>query len=351
MTNDRQSRHGAAHIAWIDHAKGFTIILVVMLYANEMIEHATGRQGWLDYVVAFARPFRMPDFFLVSDILLPLAIHRGWRMFLDRKVVHFAYFYVLWLTILIAFESPWIAERTGWPGVAALYLKSVVHPYGLLWFIYMLAVFYVVAKVLERFPAVLVWLVAAVLQVAALDTGVKVLDKFAMYYVFFYSGYVLARHVVRLAVAVVARPALGLLGLALWGLLNGYLVFSGHAGLPGVGLLLGLLGALAIVALSALLSNVGWAAPLAYCGRNSIVIYLAFFIPLVVTRKVLTVTGWITDPGWMALAGTAAGVLGALAMNRLVKGTRLEFLFERPERFRLAPPSRPRPREPLPERA
>lgn len=348
MTHDRQSRPGAAHIAWIDHAKGFTIILVVMLYANEMIEHATGRQGWLDYAVAFAKPFRMPDFFLVSGILLPLAIHRAWRIFLDRKVIHFAYFYMLWVTILIAFESPWIAARTGWPGVGALYLTSVVHPYGLLWFIYMLSVFFVVTKLLGRFPAMLVWLVAAGLQVAALDTGLKVLDKFAMYYVFFYSGYIVSPYIVRLADAALAQPALALWGLTIWGLLNAYLVFAGHAELPGVGLILGLLGSLAVVAFSALLSKAAWAAPLAYCGRNSIVIYLAFFIPLVVTRKLLTSTGWITDPGWMALIGTAGGVLGALALHRLVKETRFGFLFERPDYFRLVP-SRPGRRQSLPE--
>lgn len=348
MVKIRQSRHGAAHIAWIDYAKGLTIILVVMLYANEMIERATGRQGWLDYAVAFARPFRMPDFFLVSGILLPLAIHRGWRTFVDRKVVHFAYFYVLWLTILIAFESPWIAAKTGWLGVGALYIKSVVHPYGLLWFIYMLAVFFVVTKLLERLPAALVWALAGTLQIAALDTGLKVLDKFTMYYVFFYSGYILAPRVVGFAEAVLARPALGLLALILWGSLNAYLVFAGYAELPGAGLILGLLGAFAVVAFSALLSRARWAAPLAYCGRNSIVIYLAFFIPLVITRKLLTSTGWITDPGWMALVGTAGAVLGALALHRVVKETRFRYLFERPNCLRLVP-SRSERRAPLAE--
>ena len=353
MTHDqsRQPRHSAGHVAWIDFAKGLTILLVVMLYANEMIEHATGRQGWLDYAVAFAKPFRMPDFFLVSGILLPLAIRRDWRTFLDRKVAHFAYFYLLWLTILIAFESPWIAAKAGWPGVGALYLKSIVHPYGLLWFIYMLAVFFAATKLLERFPAALVWLAAAALQVAAPETGVKVLDKFAMYYVFFYSGYVLAPHILGLADAALARRALALTGLGTWAVMQAFLVFGGYAELPGAGLALGLLGALAVVAMSALLSKARWAAPLAYCGRHSLVIYLAFYIPLVVSRKLLTATGWITDPGWMALIGMAGGVIGALALHRLVKGTRLTFLFERPERFWLAPPPRPRPRGPLPESA
>jgi hypothetical protein len=42
----------------------------------------------------------------------------------------------------------------------------------------------------------------------------------------------------------------------------------------------------------------------------------------------------------MALVTTAAGVLGALAIWWVVRGTRADFLFERPDRFRFAP--RPR---------
>lgn len=351
LEQNRVPRRNAAHIAWIDYAKGFTIVLVVMLYANEMIESAAGLKGWLDYVVAFARPFRMPDFFLISGVLLPFAIERSWRLYLDRKVAHFAYFYVLWLTILVAFESPWIAAKAGWPGVGLLYLKSFVHPYSLLWFIYLLAVFFVVTKLVRRVPPALVWTLAAALQVAGLESGIKVLDKFAMYYVFFYTGYLLSPQVRRLADCVAARPAPGLAALGAWGVTEAYLVFAGYAGLPGVGLALGLLGAAAVVALSALMSKTRWAAPLAYCGRHSIVIYLAFFIPLTVTRQLLAYSGWVSDVGWMALIGTLGAVLGALAMHRLVKGTRLAFLFERPARFFLSQTLRRRRTNPSPESA
>lgn len=353
MTYDqsRQSRRDAAHIAWIDYAKGFCIVLVVMLYATELVEHAARREGWLHLAVSFAQPFRMPDFFLISGLLLSRVIHRDWRTYLDRKVLHFAYFYVLWLTILLAFESPWIAAKTGWPGVGALYLKSLVHPYSMLWFIYLLPVYFVVTKLVERAPAALVWLLAAALQLGQFDTGVKVFDKFAMYYVYFYTGYVLAPYVFRFADVVSARPALALAGLGLWAALDGYLVFAGYAELPGVALTLALVGAAAVIALSALLCETRLAAPLAYCGRNSMVIYLAFFIPLAITRKLLSYTGWIDDVGWMSLIATAGGVVGALAMHQLVRGTKLRFLFERPERLRLTPRARPRPREPLPESA
>jgi len=50
----------------------------------------------------------------------------------------------------------------------------------------------------------------------------------------------------------------------------------------------------------------------------------------------LLAAGWIRDTGSIALIATAAGVAGALGLHRLVRATRLGFVFERPERFMLA---------------
>ena len=63
--------------------------------------------------VAFARPFRMPDFFLISGLFLARVIDRDWRDYLDKKVIHFAYFYVLWVTIQFGFKAPMFAAEIG----------------------------------------------------------------------------------------------------------------------------------------------------------------------------------------------------------------------------------------------
>jgi uncharacterized membrane protein YcfT len=54
------------------------------------VEQAAGREGWMHAAVAFARPFRMPDFFLISGLFLARVIDRARRDYLDRKVLHFA---------------------------------------------------------------------------------------------------------------------------------------------------------------------------------------------------------------------------------------------------------------------
>ena len=90
----------------VDYAKGFCIVFVVMMHSTLGVENAAGREGWLHAVVDFARPFRMPDFFLISGLFLSRVINRDWTTFLDRRVLHFVYFYVLWLIIQFAFKAP-----------------------------------------------------------------------------------------------------------------------------------------------------------------------------------------------------------------------------------------------------
>jgi uncharacterized membrane protein YcfT len=72
-------------------------------------------------------------------------------------------------------------------------------------------------------------------------------------------------------------------------------------------------------------------------GENSIVIYLAFFLFMAGTRWLLLEVATGLEPGMIALIVTTAGVVGPLVLHRLVQGTRLAFLFERPPAFHLVP--------------
>ena len=329
-------------VDWVDYAKGFCIVFVVMMHSTLGVENAAGQEGWLHAVVDFARPFRMPDFFLISGLFLAQVIDRDWRTYLDRKVVHFAYFYVLWTAIQFAFKAPLFVQEHGVLGSAWLYVESFWEPFGTLWFIYLLPIFFVVTKLAHslRVPPLAVWLLGAALEIAHIHTGATVIDEFASRFVYFYSGYLFAPHIFALAARWRDFPEGILAGLAIWGMLNGLLVSRGFAELPFVSLALGMTGAAAVIAISVLLSKTDLAAPLRYCGRNSIVIYLAFFLPMAVTRTILLKTGVITDIGTVSALVTIAGVVGALAMYWAVRHTVLRFLFERPERFWIAPKAR-----------
>ena len=333
----------AQRVAWVDYGKGFCIVLVVMMHSTLGVEAALGRDGFLHAAVEFARPFRIPAFFLISGLFLARVIDRDWRDYCDRKVAHFAYFYVLWVTIQFALRFPGLIAEQGAAGALLAYLKAFVDPFGTLWFIYLLPFFFVATKLLRGVPVIAVWILAAALEIAPVQTGSVVIDEFASRFVYFYTGYVLAGVVFRWADTVSARPGLAAIGLVVWGALNGAFVHYGYAELALVSLALGLVGSFALVAAAALLSHYGWLRALQYCGRNSLIIYLAFSVFMAAVRVILVRTHLIEDAGEISLLVTLAAVIGPLLLHRLIAGTRLNFLFERPQffrltnRFRLAP--------------
>jgi uncharacterized membrane protein YcfT len=326
-----------ARIDWVDYAKGICIVMVVMMHSVLGVELAAGQTGFMHILVAFAKPFRMPDFFLISGLFLSVVIDRDWRTYLDRKVVHFAYFYVLWVTIQFGFKAPSFAAESSWAHAGYLYLESLIEPFGTLWFIYLLPVFFVVTKATRKMPPLMIWAVAALLEMAHIATGWTVIDEFCARLVYFYSGYLFARHVFALSDRARAHPFLALAGLALWALINGGVVVSGFSEWPLVSLISGLAGACAIVTLGTLLARAHWLNFLRFCGEHSIVIYLAFFLPMAVMRTLLLRTGLIADIGTISLIVTVAGVAGSVAIWRVALAVGANFLFERPAAFWVAP--------------
>ena len=101
--------------------------------------------------------------------------------------------------------------------------------------------------------------------------------------------------------------------------------------------MLGLCGACAIVTMGTLLARAHWLNFLRYCGEHSIVIYLAFFLPMAATRTLLLREGLIHDIGTISLVVTIVGVVGALALWRMALKAGASFLFERPTAFWIAP--------------
>jgi uncharacterized membrane protein YcfT len=328
---------GASRVDWVDYAKGICIVMVVMMHSVLGVEQAAGQTGFMHVLVAFAKPFRMPDFFLISGLFLPLVIDRDWRTYLDRKVVHFAYFYVLWVTIQFGFKAPAFAAESSWSHAGFLYLESFIEPFGTLWFIYLLPVFFVVIKLTRKFPPLLIWTIAAALESAHVVTGWTVIDEFCARFVYIYTGYVCADYVFALSDRARAKPLAALAVLALWTLVDGGLVFIGVSEWPLISLMLGLAGACAIVTSGTLLARMHWLNFLRFCGEHSIVIYLAFFLPMASTRTLLLKTGLIHDIGTVSLIVTVVGVVGALLIWRAAMATGANFLFERPDAFWIAP--------------
>jgi len=328
-------------VVWFDYAKGICILLVVMMHSTLGVGNAMGGEGFMHYVVAFARPFRMPDFFLLSGMFLFRVIDRDWRTYLDRKVVHFAYFYCLWLVILTVVKAgPALGtDASAW----ALHLASAfVTPNPNLWFIYMLPLFFVTTKLARQIgiPNWALWLGAAAMQTVSLHTGWEAIDDYgARYFVFFLTGYMLAPKVFELAAWARENMDKAAIGLSCWFVFNSVVAFeaAGIAGidriadLPVLRIAIGLLGAVAVVTTASLLSRFDAARFVRYAGRNSIVLYCSFVLPMAATRIVLLKTGLIDNIGIVSLIVMAVAAAVPLTVHALVRNTRFRFLFERPE--------------------
>lgn len=330
-----------SRVAWVDYAKGLTIIMVVMMHSTLGVEKAAGAEGWMNVVAAFTRPFRMPDFFMIAGLFLARVIDRDWRTYGDKKIMYFAYFYVLWLTIQFAFKAPGIAAETGTSGVLAAYALSFIDPFGTIWFIYLLPIFFAVAKATRRVPWVIIWLIGAGLELAPIQTGWTIPDEFAARFVYFYSGYIFAPQIFRLAESVIRHGWIAAAYLLAWAVVEAFAVFGGVWELPGVSLALGFAGAVAVASISALLSKSDLMAPIRYCGKHSLVIYLAFFLPMAISRTVLLKLGIIDDIGTISLIVTACSVIAPLVLFWIVRATPLRFLFERPASAHLGEARRP----------
>lgn len=330
--------HGLqSRVEWADYARGICIVLVVMMHATLGVEAATGQTGFMHLAVEFAKPFRMPDFFLISGLFLSRVIDRDWRLYLDRKVVHFLYFYVLWMLIQGAFKWPALGLSEGPGAVFEAFLLAFVEPFGTLWFIYLLPIFFVVAKLVRHVPPLLVLAVGAVLEMAQPQTGWIVADEFAHRFFFFLVGWYAAPYIFAFAERAGRAGWLTIAGLIGWALLNAMAVHVDIATLPGISILLGLAGSAAVIATAALLAHARPVELLRYAGEHSIAVYLAFFLPMAVTRIVLVRTGVIEDTGWISLIVTLAAVICPLILYWLVERTgHGRFLFGRPAAFHIA---------------
>lgn len=328
---------------WVDTAKGISIILVVMMYSVFNVGQDASGVGLFHYVIGFATPFRMPEFFLISGLFLDQVLARTWRSYADRRIVHYFYFYAVWAVIHLVLK---IGIMSGSPVEALQDIAwAVVEPYGVLWFIYLLAAFSAVTKLFydTQAPKWAVWGVGAILQMAHIQTGSYLIDQFAAYFVYFYSGYIFAPLIFQLVDRAMANKRLALIGLAIYAAINMALVFSpgfavlpteiqlGYGGLPGVRLLLAIAGSLALCVAAGLITNPRFALWLTWLGKNSIVVYLVFVLPMSFIRIALGKVGLIHDVTLSSFLVIVLSIGFSVGLFLLVEKTgRGKFLFNRP---------------------
>lgn len=318
-----------ARVPWIDHSKGICIVAIVCLLASRYVQGLAQTDGWVQYWVDFAHPFRTDAFFLIAGLFLSRTIDRSWRTYLDKKVVHYWYFFALWTTLyfLAAILNGEFAD--GQP-LWLHYFSWFVHPFGPLWFVEMLPIFLLLTRLLRRIPWVVVLPLAALLQIWSPESEYRQIERFCERYVFFYAGYVFAPVVFALARKAASSPLLALVGVIIWASVNEWMVLTGRDLQPVYSLALGFVGSAAVVVVASLLSGVRWMDWLRYIGENSLIVFLAFYPFTVLFGRLIWRTGFITDVGWQTVAVTVLSVIFPILVCWTVRRTPLRFIFERP---------------------
>ncbi|GAA2464784.1 CapA family protein [Agromyces soli] len=348
---------------WGDVVKGVLIVLVVFWhvvmksYLEVDWQLGVPIPGAWGLLADLIWPSLMPLFLLVSGYFAARAFTRPWAAVLRPRVVRFLYLYLLWSLIhaaaLWAFpDFPTLVPR----GVAEFVEAVTISPPNT-WYLFALALYFLVAKGLARVSPWLVVGAAAVLSVVVAAGYLEIVSNrgsLLFNLTFFLLGLHLAPHVRRLAGRV--RPVrLALLG-------AGYLAvfaamrLTGSETVPGVWPLVSVVGVAFGLAAAPAFARIPMLGPgAAWLGRRSLAIYLLHMPLLAVADVVLA--EWLSlasRPVQLAAAAalppvlTAVLVAACVGLERVLVRGGARWLFDLPARRRAG--SVPEPSAPGPAR-
>ena len=305
----------SGRIDWVDAAKGMSILLVVvhhMVYLMEPHGLVPGPVSALNMALA---SLRMPLFFLASGLFAWAPLTAGWRTLLHKRVAFFLYLFLLWTFLqgLIFWALPsGVAPPDAAQTWAELAWEAVL-PGPAMWFLFALAVFSIVGKLLLRVPA-WIQLAASGVLCALVGAGLFTVESFSWTfmarYLFFFLLGVHARSLVE---ALAERSGLLLVagtGVAC-GALAGVAVVLDIRGVFGVAFVLNVAAVTFGVTLASYLSRFRLFRPLITLGANTLPVYLTNVIVVAGVVAVLRmlpvppVTGWVSP---VVLAVLVVGV-------------------------------------------
>ena len=147
MTTGKKQR-----IAWIDIAKGISIALVVFMHVV-MAAHDDKFPVWrLFRLNELLSPIRMPLFFTVAGVFAGKTIAGSWTTLLTKKVALYTWLILIWSAVLIILYNVInLNLNMSAENLAGKLFWSLLVPKSVLWFLWALAVFFVLTKILSKF--------------------------------------------------------------------------------------------------------------------------------------------------------------------------------------------------------
>ena len=334
-----------SRLAWVDAAKGMSILLVVVHHSVAFLQAS----GLVPSAVVAANTalasMRMPLFFLASGLFVAGPLAASWRTLLHKRVALFLYLYLLWTLLRFAFfQIPAVDAidpyHTSDP-VTTLALALIL-PGSLTWFLYALALFAIVCKLIRRVP---VWLQLPVAGALSALAGAEVVQfesgpwtRIARYFFFFLLGW----HARGLAQRVAASSSAFKVVAAAAGCVvaAAAAVVLDLQPVPGVALALNIAAVTFGVLFAAWISRYRIGRPLVALGRQTLPVYLLHIFWL---AAVMVGLQYLDVPVVAAylLPAVMAVVLTALSLvtHRLLVRAHAPWLFALPSRLAYRPPA------------
>lgn len=155
----RSVPHEAARVAWIDAAKGVSILLVTLYHASTFADEHGLRVNIVIGINDLLTPIRMPLFFCAAGLTAGSVLYGSWRALWSRRLSLYVWVFALWLAITSVFFSFVRHPRhpNSWPTTSD-YFQNLAVPNNELWFLWCLAIFYVLAWIAIAYPKFLVFI-------------------------------------------------------------------------------------------------------------------------------------------------------------------------------------------------
>ncbi len=327
-------------IDWVDAGRGLAILLVALFHATNWLDAAGLQvQFWTDLNLVISA-IRLPMFFTLSGLFAGKWIQSSWHQLWSVKLSLFVWVYTLW-SVIATFTFMIGMHLQGAQGNYLTQFRRTVQllwaPRFELWFVWALALMFVLLRLLRRVPPLAQLALTGVVSVLALsfefdwNTGWEGLAK---YFFFFLLGTYARQGYFRWAED--SRAWLGWLTvLGAGGLATAGRLFGWSLTVPGYYFAVCCAGALAGIRLSVWLARLRF---LAGIGRQTLPIYLTHtsLIIAVCWFVAQLPTGVKASPLWLALPPllVAAVVPLCLAISRKVSERPIaRYLYHQPEWF------------------
>jgi uncharacterized membrane protein YcfT len=162
-------------VAWVDAAKGLSIVLVVFHHTVYFLDTSGLAPAPVVAGNEALASLRMPLFFLASGLFVASPLAAPWRTLLHKRVAFFLWLYLLWTLIRFTFFATLVPAGID-PDDSANPMNVILAlllPGPSMWFLYALALFAVIGKLMLRVPVALQLAAAGVLSALA---GAGLLD-------------------------------------------------------------------------------------------------------------------------------------------------------------------------------